>query len=210
MTARRLSRRQGEPRVDARGSAGFSLVESVVVVALVGVSLAVAVPVLGRIADVADAAAAARYLAGRIGLARLDAARGQRTLALRIGRTPPFPLDLVADGDGDGVSAADLADGTDPVVEAADPLAVHFPRARLAVARDVTGLDGGPALREGDDPLRLGAADQISVSPSGTSTSGTIYVASQSGAQFAVRVAGATGRARVFRFDPGAGTWRPY
>lgn len=210
MTPRRRSSAVGEPRVRARGSAGFSLVESLVVVSLVAVVLAMAVPVFDHAADTADAAGAARFLAGRIGLTRLDAARRQRTVALRVGRAAPFLIDRIVDGDGDGISAADVADGTDAVEGAPDALAVHFPRARVALAIDVPGIDDGRPLRAGDDPLRLGVTDQVSVSPAGTSTSGTIYVASRAGTQFAVRLAGVTGRARVFRFDAGAGTWRPY
>lgn len=210
MTPSRRSSAVGEPRVLARGSAGFSLVESLVVVSLVAVVLAVALPVFDQAADTAEAAGAARYLAGRLGLARLDAARRQHTVALRVSRTPPFTLDLVVDGDGDGISAADVADGTDAVEGTPDALAAHFPKARLALAIDVPGIDDGRPLRAGDDPVRLGVVDQVSVSAAGTSTSGTIYVASRAGAQFAVRVAGVTGRARVFRFDPGARAWRPY
>ena len=58
--------------------------------------------------------------------------------------------------------------------------------------------------------VRAGPADQLSLSPIGTSTGGTLYVSGRGGAQFAVRVAGVTGRTRVLRFDPGPRTWRPY
>ena len=47
------------------------------------VVLAIAVPVLERAADTADAAAAARYVASVVARARFDAARHQRARAVR-------------------------------------------------------------------------------------------------------------------------------
>lgn len=199
------------PRVPTRGPArGFSLVESLVVLALATSVLVAALPVFAGLADTADAAAAARYLATRLAAARADASRRQRTVALRVTTAPAAAVETFVDGDGDGISAADIAAGIDARIAGPDLLAVHFPRVRLAIAADVPAIDDGPALHAGDDPVRLGTTDQISVSPLGTSTSGTVYLASRYGVQFAVRVAGVTGRARVFRFDAGARAWRPY
>lgn len=172
--------------------------------------LAIAVPVLERAGDTADAAAAARYVAGVVGRARFDAAREQRARALRFSRLPSVAFTVAADGDGDGVSAADVASGIDPVVRPADRLADHFPRARFGVAGAVPAIAEARTLTSADDPIRVGSADQLTLTPLGTATSGTIYIASRGGAQFAVRIAGVTGRARVLRYDPGPRQWRQY
>ena len=41
----------------------------------------------------------------------------------------------------------------------------------------------------------------------GTATSGTVYIRSGRGHQYAVRILGTTGRTRVLEFNVGAGTW---
>lgn len=180
------------------------------VAGVVAAVIAVTVPVLDRAADALDTAAAARYLAARVAAARFDAARRQRAVAVRFRRTTPISFDVVADGDGDGVSVADVTAGIDPVIRPADRLEDHFPRARFGFAAAVPAIEDSGVLSPGDDPVRAGPADQLSLSPTGTSTGGTLYVSGRGGAQFAVRVAGVTGRTRVLRFDPGRRTWRPY
>ena len=207
---------EGEPRADARGSwrpahaAGYSLVEVLLVLFTASVVLAIAVPVLDRAADSADAGAAARYVASVVARARFEAARGQRAQALRFARVPAVAFSVAADGDGDGVSAADVAAGVDPVIRPADRLGDHFPRARFGLAGTLPAIDEARVLTSADDPIRLGSADQLTLGPLGTATSGTLYIASRAGAQFAVRISGVTGRARVLRFDPGPRVWRPY
>ena len=217
--ARPRSRRVGEPRAAARGShrgqsgggaAGYSLVEVLLVLITVSVVLIMSVPLLDRAADTADAAAAARYVAGVVARARFDAARAQRTRAVRFSPMPGATFTVVADGDGDGVNGADVLAGIDPVVRVADRLADHFPRARFGLAGAMPAIDEARVLSSDDDPIRLGSADQLTLSPLGTATSGTVYIASRAGAQFAVRIAGVTGRARVLRYDPGARAWRAY
>lgn len=205
-----------EPRTAVRGSGPFTgargatLAELVAVLGVVGVVLAIAVPVLSRIADAADAAAAARYMAAAFARTRLDAARQQRVLAVRFDRTTPVAFVRYADGDGDGVSAADIAAGIDRPASPPDRLGDHFARVRFGIALSLPAIDAAGRLGPGDDPVRLGVADQWSVSPVGTATSGTLYIASRGGAQFAVRIAGVTGRARVLQYDRGSDAWRPY
>jgi hypothetical protein len=41
----------------------------------------------------------------------------------------------------------------------------------------------------------------VSFTPDGTASSGTVYVRGRGGAQYAVRVLGATARTRVLRYD---------
>jgi type II secretory pathway pseudopilin PulG len=188
---------------------GFSLAELVVVAALVASLSAVGVPILVHAADTADATAAARHLAAVIARARFEAARRNRAVALRFadaGTDPAYAL--VVDGDGDGVAAADVAAGIDTALGPPDALSAHF-HARFGVAGAVREIDGTGMLTSLDPPIRIGAALQISLSPLGTASSGTLYLASRRGVQYAVRIAGVTGRVRVLRYLPGAGRWQP-
>lgn len=215
--ARRRSSCTGKPQAGAcgfrcghGGGTGFSLTELLVVVALAATTTAVAVPMLTRMADTADVAGAARYLASTVAFARLDATRRQRTVAIRFLRTTPPSFQRVVDGDGDGVTSADITAGVDRPLGPPTRLEDHFPRASFGIHSTMQGIDGTVALAAGEDPIRLGAADQLSLSPLGSATSGTLYLASRAGTQFAIRIAGVTGRARVLRYDRGRGSWHPY
>lgn len=221
MTRRHRSRQAGEPRDRARGSrrrvrghglgrhAGYTLVELVVVVGVVCALLTAAVPAFDAAADTAEAAGAARYLASVVARARLDAARGQRTVAVRFARAAPVTFTVIVDGDGDGVRADDIAAGIDRPTRAADRLEDHFPRVRFGISGPVPGIDGAQGLTAADDPIRFGVADQLTLTPVGTATGGTAYLTSRAGVQFAVRISGVTGRARVLRYDHGRAAWRP-
>ena len=71
----------------------------------------------------------------------------------------------------------------------------------------MAGIAGGGAMPAGADPVQLGVADTLTFSPLGTATSGTIYLRSREGRQYAVRVLGATGRTRVLEFRPETASW---
>ena len=158
----------------------------------------------------AEAAAAARHLSGLIARARFEAARRNRSVALCFAVGDPEPtFSLVVDGDGDGVGAADVAAGIDTALGAPDRLSDHFGRARFAIAGDLPAIDGTGTLTALDAPIHLGASAQASFSPLGTASSGTLYIASRRGVQYAVRLAGVTGRVRVLRYERGAGRWQP-
>ncbi len=218
MTPRRRSKRAWEPRALARGSRrgpaardgrGYSLVELLVVLGLVCALLTAAVPSFDRAAETAEVAGAARYLASVVARARLDAARRQRSVAIRFLRQSPTAFVVVADGDGDGVRADDIAAGVDRVTRPDDRLEDHFPRARFGIGGPLPAIDDTRMLTASDDPVRFGVADQLTLTPFGTATGGTAYLTSRAGVQFAVRISGVTGRARVLRYDHGRALWLP-
>jgi type II secretory pathway pseudopilin PulG len=200
--------RSGAPM---RGESGMTMLDVVVAAGLVSLLAVVGVPVLAQAASDARAQNAARYLAMKVMVARLEAVRRGTHVALRFEPDAAgFRFTTYVDGNANGVRASDIASGADHALAASDALRDHFGDADLRVAFSVPGIDGGPALVMGGDPVRLGASTLLSWSPRGSSTSGTLYVAGPRGPQWAVRVFGATGRVRVLRFDPGAGQWRPH
>jgi hypothetical protein len=191
------------------GPAGWSLVELVMVI---GVSL-----VVGAIASAAFAPLGAAARA--VGAARAFAAMVQRERleAVRTGRACGFHFDddgsavgftRVADGNGNGLRSAEVADGTDPVRGPRTRLSDTFAGVRFAIVDTLPSIDGGPDLAEGTDPVRLGSS-LLALSPTGSATSGTVYVASADRRQFAVRILGATGRVRIFEFDRATLRWVP-
>lgn len=191
-------------------SRGVSLTDLLVAVGLSALLAAVAVPLLVEASAVADASAAVRFVAAQCGLARATASRRGRSVALRFLRTPTgWQTVLVSDGNGNGVRSSEVAAGVDPTLRAAQPLDGRFGEAALRIVVSVPAIESTGTLASGDDPVRLGALDQLVFTPSGSSSGGTLYVAGRRGHQFAVRVLGATGRIRVLRFVPSLRSWEP-
>ena len=189
---------------------GAALIDIVFGIALVVVMASIAAPVVGGTMDRERTIVGTRYLAGQLQRARLEALTRARAVALRIEligeRTA---LRLYADGNGNGVLKKDIDSGVDPPLTPASWLDEQPGNVSLRVNQPITVINGSSALAPGDDPLHIGNTSLLTFSPSGSATSGTLYVARHHGPQMAIRVFGATGRVRVLMFDTSTQQWHP-
>lgn len=186
-------------------SRGFTVTELLFVLALAATLGGLAIPLLDEAADDLRAAAAARYLAGRIHAARIEAITRGAAVALRFeADARDYVFTPVVDGNGNGVRTADIATGIDRPSGPRDRLGLKFPGVRVGLLPGVPDADG--AVTGSTDGLRIGSARILTLSPDGTATSGTLYVQGQR-AQYAVRVLGVTARTRVLAYERGTGTW---
>lgn len=198
MMTRRDRGGRGPSRSRMDAAAGISVPEVMVGLALMGIVAAVAVPAVAAGVDRSRGLAAARYLASRMALARLQALSRSATVALVFDQiNGHHGFRVVVDGNGNGVRTADIQAGTDREVESRVQLEDLFPGAAIGVA------PGLPMT----DAVQLGATNLLSFTAAGTSSTGTVHVRGRDGTQWGVRVLGATGRARVLRYDPASRQW---
>jgi prepilin-type N-terminal cleavage/methylation domain-containing protein len=171
---------------------GFSLVELLFALALFLVLAGAAVPHVLSGLDASRTAAAARFLASRMALARAQAVARGTAVGIRFaGAAGTVSFASYVDGNGNGIRTGDIASGAD---RARDP-----PR---LLAAAFTGVEFGLVVNGAIlPPVQFGTAGIASFTPEGTASPGTVYVRGRDGAQFAVRVLGATARTRVLRFD---------
>jgi len=193
----------------AGGVTGFTLLEALLVVSLIAIVTAVVVPGLLPSLDASRTRGAARYLAGRLYLARIEALKRSVYVALRIeDAAAGYRYTFYADGNGDGVRTADITDSVDLPIGPPDRIDEKFRGVTFGILEGVTEIDSSTtSLEAGSDPVRFGSSDLLSFSPIGSATSGTFYIRGQGKQQMAVRVLGATGRIRVLRFDFQTGKW---
>jgi Tfp pilus assembly protein FimT len=127
--------------------------------------------------------AAARYLAARMALSRSQAVARSATVALRFsGEDETLSFAAYVDGNHNGVRSNDIDNGTDAPLEPPARLSDLFPGVIISLSSfESSGI--------------------VSFTPSGTASSGTLYLLGRSGSRYAVRVLGATGRTRVLRYD---------
>ena len=158
------------------------------VVTLLGLIAAATVPPVAAALERSRTLAAARFLQSRMMLARAEAVSRGVVVALRLTGLPgDATLTTVLDGNRNGVLNVDILSGID--VPAGTP---------AALAALFRGITVSPVTTRGT---------LLSFSPVGTSSSETITVEGRDGARFGVRLLGATGRARVLRYDWVDGSW---
>jgi type II secretory pathway pseudopilin PulG len=187
-------------------AAGFSSIELLATCAIAGILSAVAVPTILTSLDDARAAGAVRYVSARLQRARMDAVAANRTTAVRIASGAPYGMAVYADGNRNGVLSADIQAGVDRAVGRSERLPDHFHGVDFGALPGLPPVDpSSPA--PGSDPIRLGSSDMASFTPLGTATSGSLYVLGRRGAQYAVRIFGATGRVRILKFNAQSQQW---
>ncbi|MBK9241429.1 MAG: GspH/FimT family pseudopilin [Acidobacteria bacterium] len=178
--------------------------EVVLALAIVMSLCAIGVPALAHVADARRTRDASSFLAGQFRMARQRAVMTGRYVAVVFDDAGgEVGWRTCLDGDRDGVSRSDIASGTDRCERAAEAVSFRFPDVRVEYLPGVPSPDGDLAPA----PLRFGTAAMAAFSPAGTASSGTVALRGAGSAQFAVRVAGVTGRTRVLEFDPGRRVW---
>jgi prepilin-type N-terminal cleavage/methylation domain-containing protein len=185
---------------------GYSLLEVMMAMTIMVIVGGAAIPLAHGTVDRSRAAGAANYVAGRLALARFEAVRRSAHVAIRfVGRADGYWLQTYVDGNRNGVLTRDIERGIDPPITADERLDYHFSGVAFGIQASVTGIDAGPF--NASDPIQIGNTTLLSFSPTGSSTSGTLFIHGLRGNQFAVRVLGATGRTRVLEFNFGQGIW---
>ena len=192
--------------------AGFTLVELVVVLAVISLFLAGVLPAFVRSTARLRVRMAGRELSGVLRLSRLYAMRHGSRVAVKFSTLPNRSVifALYADGDGDGVRNADISAGIDPrltpdrrLAHLGGDVSFGFPLGR----RPRHPSTGRPMDRL-DDPIRFNRSDLASFSPSGAATPGSLYISDQRSNLVAVRVTNRTGSVRLLRYDFRTESWR--
>ena len=180
--------RNRRPRPGLRAAHGYTLIEILVAVLLIALVASIGVPQILVGLDRSRAWAAARYVASRMLLARAQAVGRAATVALRFEDTAGgATMAVFIDGNRNGVRTQDIESGADALVDSPVLLSSLFAGVTLELPPSASRI--------------------FSFTPSGTATSGTVYVRGRDGSQFAVRVLGATARARVLRYVQARDAW---
>jgi type II secretory pathway pseudopilin PulG len=205
------SRRHGAA-ASRRRAAGFTLVDLMMALAILGILLHLAAPALDRLSQGMEIRLAAKEVAGALLQARQYAITHNVKVGVKF-RTEDdgrVTLTIYRDGNENGVRNRDIESGDDPEERSAQVLNHLGERVRFGfpegpMPRRIQGR--GPIDRR-DDPIRFGRADIATFNPRGTASPGTIYLTDGRLRGAAVRVTAHTGQIRVFILDPRERQWR--
>jgi prepilin-type N-terminal cleavage/methylation domain-containing protein len=187
-------------------SRGYSLLEVLMAITIMVIAGGAAIPLAHASVDRTRAAGAAHYMAGRMSIARFEAVRRSAYVGIQFLQRPDgYWFRTYVDGNRNGVLMRDIASGIDLPITADERLDYHFTGIAFGIRPNVTGIDPGP-FNTGD-PIQIGGSTLLSFNPTGSSTSGTLFMHGIRGNQFAVRVLGTTGRTRILEFNFGTSTW---
>jgi prepilin-type N-terminal cleavage/methylation domain-containing protein len=190
---------------------GFTLPEALVVLAIAGLAIAIAVPATASLRMNGRCAAGARMMAGVFRQLRFQ------SVALRKNRGAWFHLvdgswvwHLVEDGNGNGLRTAEIRAGTDVILSGPHRLqdVVHPVRPGFPEGSFPRVPPGSGSLRNLDDPVKFGRSDIVSFSPLGRSSSGTLYLTDGGEHLYAVVLFGPSTRIRIWRFDKKERRWK--
>jgi hypothetical protein len=188
---------------------GYSVLELLVCLSLAALAFAVSAPGLLAAREDALADGAADYIVSALHGARMEALKRRASVAIRFEAAgDDFLLAVYIDGNGNGVRSADITSGEDTLIRARSLLREQFPGIRFGFEPGVPDVDGADTSADAD-PIRVGLSRMLSFSPTGTSSSGTVYLHGRGPHQLAVRVLGATGRIRSLDYEFGARKWVP-
>jgi hypothetical protein len=188
------------------GQKGLGVLELLFVLAL-GVTLAgIAVPLTTEAVEETRVAAASRNFATRVGGMRIDALKRSTCVGMRFQRATAddYSFELFVDGNANGVRSADISSGVDTRSGGPQRLSDQFPGVAFGLLPGIPDADSQSGT--GTDGVRIGAARILTMSPDGSSSSGTLYIHGKR-SQYAIRVLGATGRTRVLYYHPGKRQW---
>jgi hypothetical protein len=184
-----------------------TFVELTVTVGLIVTATATSVPQLQAGLDDARVAGAARYLSSRLVETRMDAIRRARHVAMRFASVDDrYAFTVYEDGNGNGVLSTDIQRGIDRPIRSPERLSDSFRNVEFGTLPALPAIEPGEAA-PGADPIRLGSGNSVSFNPLGGATSGTVYLTGRDRSQYAVRVLGATGKIRVYRYNFRSSRW---
>ena len=191
------------------GEAGISLAEMVVVLVLLGLAMAIALPNLAETRRTLDLERLARQVAADALRCRMEALTTCRNVGLVFAEANgrPFYV-MVADGNGNGVSRQDFLRNMDKPLH--PPVWLEFLSAgtRLGVPRAWAVPDPSGAGTLGEAGLRVGRSGIISFSHTGGATPSSVYFNDGRDRVLAVRVHGGLGRVRAILWRRGWSEWR--
>ena len=180
---------------------GYSLLELLIVLVILGMMVCVAVPAFATYRRKNSIIVAARQLEFTLRFVRSRAITRSAHAGIKFtGSGSDWSFAIYDDGDNDGIRTDDIRKGIDTIATAPASLMPQLQCARIGLLPYTIKDPDGDALPPSKSPVQFGTSAICSFSPIGSGTPGSIYVTTDGGDLYCVRVLGASGRVRILRY----------
>ena len=192
-----------------RPARGITLPDVLTALAILSLTAGLSASAVHSLAGMTSLRAAAQEVAAVFGQARGRAVhRGIQCGVKWVGRNGDLTLAVHDDGDGDGVTTADIENGVDPLVYGPVSVRKRWPKVTVGFipgfgARDPKGNPVGDL----SDPVRFGRSDIASFSPVGDCSPGSVWLGDGKSRQSLVRLSPATAAITVYEWAEPRGSW---
>jgi prepilin-type N-terminal cleavage/methylation domain-containing protein len=185
----------------SRRSHGYSLIELLTVVAIIGTIAVCAVPAFANYRRRMSVLAAAEQLRNILRLTRSRAVSSGHNVGVKFIAGREWTYAIYEDGDGDGVRNDDIDRKIDRRLVGPALVMPSFHIATIGLLPATVKDPDGDALKPDASPVQFGRSTICSFSPMGSGTPGTVYLIDGGGQLWAARCAGNGGRVRLLRYD---------
>lgn len=191
----------------SKRSLGYSLIEALTVLAIIGLIALCAVPAFANYRRRMSVMAAADQLRSILRLARSRAIALNHNVGVKFIAGREWTYAIYEDGNGNGVLNDDIARGVDRRIFGPAAVMPSFHIATIGLLKTAVKDPDGDKLEPDASPVQFGRATLCSFSPVGSGTPGTVYLIDGGGQLWAARCSGNGGRVRVLRYDDKRRKW---
>jgi len=194
--------------VKAINDKGFTLIEMMVVVALIGIMLSIAVPSILSQRPLWKSNGTARELLTNMRMTQSKAIRAGEPHAITFFTATKKYTIFSDNGDGGGTAGDGIQNGTEATVKEV-PLGTTI---AYGVIGTPPAMKGGAIQADGVNFTLRSGNKSVIFRPDGSAEDGTVYLypttaATTAGWQRAVEVVGNTGRVKIYSYDTGTANW---
>ncbi len=183
-----------------------------VVIALAGFIISISTPHLSKMAAKGKVRAATREMTALFREARYEAVSKKMHIGFEFQRKEEgFLFCKFQDGNSNGIRRKDIKDGKEILLGGPYQIKSRYGNIDFSIlkGKPVSKIPPGKGkLDHPDDPIKFGRSDIISFSPSGNSSSGSIYISDGNNLMMAIVIFGPTVRIRVWDYDYENNKWR--
>ncbi|HJW95454.1 MAG TPA: hypothetical protein VJ901_17685 [Thermoanaerobaculia bacterium] len=188
---------------------GYSLADMLVVLAIIGMSVGVALPSFNSLRRRSAVRTAATEIRAMFQEARMRAITSRNYSGFRFSKTGnEWRYAEYIDGNRNGLRNEDIVSGIDyPLFPPRPVLMLDRGAATIGVLAKTVPDPDGDKLISTSSAVQFGRSQICSFSPMGECTSGTIYLIDGLGGIYAVRAYGASAKIRTLRYDDKRRRW---